>query len=382
MANKKSKLKIVLVTAAALLLLPTVVIYTKAAIENQPQVEQKAESSVVRPKVTVIPVTAQSHQATITAFGEVMATDELLLTSEVRGRVVWRNPKFEKGNQLKKGEVLIKLDKTEYQAAVAQAQHELANADLALQQEQRQSQQAVKDWQRSGLKQQPSDLLLRKPQLKAAEARYQSALAALKQAKRNLGLTELTVAFDAVVISRQVAMASYVNIGDQLATLRSVEQAEITVALSQQQWQLLPDEVEGSSAELVTAGANWTGYIQRLADQVDTRTRLRELAIRVDQPLQQTQPLLTGEFVDAVIKGKTIDNIFAVPASALTADGYLWFSDNNVLKRQKAQSLFSYNGTLFIEQQQLPQQINLVHKPMASYLPGMQVSAVFAEGNE
>jgi membrane fusion protein, multidrug efflux system len=380
----KQRWKSILFTLLALTSIPLAVMYTEQAISNQPQPEQY-EEAVVAPRVTVLPLTTGQYQSVIQAYGEVKPVDQINLSSEISGRVIWRNPKFTDGGRVKKGEALIRLDDTDFQAALASAKQALAEAELAVQQEERQRRLAQRDWQRSGLADKPSALLLREPQLKVAKAQYQAAKTVLTQAQRNLALTRLKAPFSAVVLDRSVARGSYVEQGMRLATLQASDEAEISLALSANQWQLLPAKLVGLKVQLYSRDGqamSWRGRVQRLTATVDQRTRLRSLVVTVKRPLDKKQPLLFGSFVSAEIKGLKISNLFALPASALTADGYIWRVKAGQLQRQRRTPLFSQAGHLFVRQEDLPPQIQLVRKPMASYLPGMQVSAYIEGENQ
>ncbi|WP_315980448.1 hypothetical protein [Aliamphritea spongicola] len=86
----------------------------------------------------MLPVTAATYRSQIQAFGEVQATDQISLKSEVSGKVIWRNPAFVSGGLVEKGTELIHIDPTGYKALLASARQTLAEAKLTLQQEQRQ----------------------------------------------------------------------------------------------------------------------------------------------------------------------------------------------------------------------------------------------------
>ena len=367
----------ILLTALALAAIPVSLSYTEHEISNQPKPEKQVQAIIAR-RVTVLRVKAGSYKSTIKAFGEVKAVDELSLSSEISGRVVWRKSKFVNGNRVKKGEVLIRLDDTEYKTALANAKQAVAEAKLALQLEKRQGQQAQRDWKRSGIKEKPSALLMRTPQLEVAKARYEAAKAVLVQAKRNLAQAQLKAPFAAVVLERDVAQGSYIEAGTKLATLRASDKAEISLALSADEWQQLPRNPVGMQVKLHSrdqTGVFWNGKVQRLAAVVDPRTRLRTLVVSVNKPLNLSKPLLFGSFVSAEIKGSWVSNLFAIPASALTADGYIWLVRNKELRRYRVKPKFSHSGKFFIRRGKLPKRILLVRKPMSSYLPGMKVSA-------
>lgn len=374
----KQRKRLIMITVASLVTVPSAISYTAYAIQNQPEPE-KVNRINVAPRVTVIPVVSGDYHSQIEAFGEVSAVDEIDLSSETSGRVIWINPKFTVGGWIKEGEEIIHIEATQYRTQLANAEKNLSEAALTLKQEQQQKRQALQDWRRSGIKEKPSPLALRDPQLKVANSKYTAAKAAVEEAKHNLVKTRLTTPFDSVVLERRVALGSYVSQAAPVAKLQSTHQAEVKLALTAEQWQLLPTNPIDKPVTLIDSrqpNVNWQGKVQRLDNNIDSITRLRNLIVTVDQPLDQPQPLLFGSFVKASFNGSKVSKLFALPNTALSADGYLWYATDNRLQRSKPHVVFSHSNKLFVSQGELPHKINLVHKPLSTYLTGMKVQAV------
>ncbi|WP_028468597.1 efflux RND transporter periplasmic adaptor subunit [Neptunomonas japonica] len=374
MKQKKRRYHILL-TTIALVSIPLAIGYTNYAISIQNEPEQ-SEAQIAVPRVSVIQLNSAAHQGVVTSYAEVRASDEISLSSLVSGRVTWRSQRFTNGQQVIKGDALLRLDDTEYREALAIAHQNLAEANLDLQKEKQQQRQAKTDWQRSGLSERPSALALRKPQLKLAQARYKAAKSSLIHARRNFAETTIKAPFSGVVINRNAALGSYVEAGNTLSTLRGSAEAEMVLTLSASQWQQLPQDLSATVVQLHNPDqpeSHWEGRISPLSAAIDPSTRQRSLTIHVKNPLAQQPPLLSGSFISARIKGHSIDNLFEIPSTSLTADGYIWSITNDRLQRHKSQPLFSANGKLYIPQKQLPEQIALVVKPLASYLPDMEV---------
>lgn len=380
--SKNSRWQPILLTTLALATIPVALFYTDYAISTQP-LPEKQEEKLIAPRVSVQLLTAGSYQSRMQAFGEVKAVDEISLSSQVAGSVVWRNDRFVVGGRVRQGESLIRLDDTDYRRALATAKQALAEAGLALQQEERQQQQAKQDWQRAGIKEKPSALVMREPQLKVAKARYRAAKAALVQAQRDLAQTQVKAPFDAVVVSRQVGQGSYLDVASPVANLRASQQAEVTLALAAAQWQQLPADPIGQIVTLASRdrpGVTWQGKVARLAASIDANTRLRTLVVTVDKPLDQPQPLLFGSFVSVQLQGAKVDDLFALPTAALTADGYIWHVVDNRLQRVQKAPVFSRDGQIFVRRDTLPTEVILVRKPMSGYLNGMEVQPAFEGG--
>lgn len=367
--------KIISVTVAALISLPAAVFYTNYAISNQTAPEQD-EQVVNIPKVSTVNVTSKQYSSNFELLGEVSAVDQIQLSSEVSGKVIWRNPRFAIGGRINAGEELIHIDPISYQVALANAKQALAQANLTLKQEKRQKAQALKDWKRSGLKAKPSSLLLREPQLAVAYASYHSAKATLEQAKRDLAQTKIVAPFDAIVLERPVGLGSYLQQGSATATLRASSSAEISLPLQTAQWSQLPYNPVGLKVELTQddqPGVKWQGSVQRLSQNINSETRLRNLIVVVHNPLDQPSPLLFGSFVRAKVTGRPVNDLLAIPSTALTPQGYLWFVKDNKLQRTKRQPLFNNGATVYIAAKELKNSVQVVRKPLSSYLPGMQV---------
>ena len=75
----------------------------------------------------------------------------------------------------------------------------------------------------------------------------------------------------------------------------------------------------------VENGQNWSGRILRLEQHLDDTTRQRALIIAVDRPLDLDTPLLPGTFVKALIKGRSVDNLWKLPSAALSQRGEIWY---------------------------------------------------------
>ena len=193
------------------------------------------------PVVSVTEVAPMSHQASVTAYGEVQSRNQLSLTSQVSGQITYLSPKFLTGKTFEKGELLAKIEPIVYEQALADAKSNLADARLALAQEELNSTQAAQEWLQSGLAgESPSDLVLRKPQLAAARAKYAMASKAVAKAEYDLTQTQIIAPFDALVVSRAVQVGSNVQSGTSLGDLHDIGLFEVALPLSLQQWQLLP----------------------------------------------------------------------------------------------------------------------------------------------
>ena len=261
----------------------TLVIFKPDAAEVTPQ----------RPiaSVEVIAVQPQSVQLTVSSQGTLLPTVETDLIAEVSGRVIKVSDSFRIGNHFRKGDSLIKIDPADYEAAAANASAGLADAKLALAQEQAQSEQAAADWQALG-DGKASDLTLRKPQLAQAEARIASAEAKLKRAQRDLARSEIIAPYDGIVLSKQVDLGQFVTASpsNPLGRIYATGSAEIRLPITEKEATLLDQRTKHQRFVRLTHGTgehNLIAPLIRVEDNVDPSSRLLYVVARVQAPIRR-----------------------------------------------------------------------------------------------
>ena len=357
--------------------------------------QQKTPPPKVVPQYPVVSVTAVaaiSQRAEVTAYGEVKSRNQLALTSQVSGQITYLSDKFLTGNTFKKGELLAEIEPIVYQQALANAQANLADAELALAQEQLNSRQAEEEWQQSGLAgEQASDLVLRKPQLAAAKAKYAMSLKEVEKAQYDLAQTKLRAPFDALVVSKQVQVGSNVQTGTTLADLYDISLFEVALPLSAQQWQLLPktkndsQQITAIEVQLTDESTQqqWPAVVDRVEQHIDSQSRQRSLVAVVKQPIALAQPLFPGSFVKANIHGEQIEQLWQLPASALVDSNKVWqVNDDGLLDYLSINVMFSQNNAVYvqpIDKNVTGKTVNIVNRPLASYLKNMKVEAKVEE---
>lgn len=170
----------------ALIILAASILYTRQLIAEQADNRRPPQTiQAQRPDVAVLTVAGATYNAKIHGYGDAQTHYSLTLTAQTNGHVTRQSTQLESGCQVKKGDVLIQLEDSDYQSAVADAGSELASARLSFLKEQREANQAQAEWHASGLSGEPdSDLVLHKPQLDAAKAAVAKAEAALASAEQ------------------------------------------------------------------------------------------------------------------------------------------------------------------------------------------------------
>lgn len=378
-------LKTLIITALVLAMIPLAITYNKFASANRNLAPKNTKpAKVVYPEVGVWSVEADNYQASVIGFGEAQAKFQLTLVAEVSGKITQLSDQFASGFSIENQALLAKVDATNYQQALATAKVNLAEAKLALLEEENQVAQAKLEWEQSGFEGIPdSALVLREPYLTAAQTKVEQAISQVQVAQQDLEKTQVRAPFDAIIVNRNVQLGSYVQQGAEIATLYSKDKLEIAIPLSANEWRLLPN-LESLNTEpwLVTLSSQennqqWQARVERTTSHIDTSSRQRSIIVVVDNPLNQPQPLYPGTFVKAQIEGKTLTGLWKVPASAISQNNTLWLVDNKqVLKEVPAKVLFSAHKFSYVQPPEGEASADVVIRPLNTYLVGMQVTAI------
>jgi RND family efflux transporter MFP subunit len=294
----------------------------------------------VRPLVQVEPVASDDHQVIINSYGEVKPLESTLLASQVAGEVTSWHPNFVAGGIVARGEVLFTIEKDNYEAAVLQAEASLASAQAALIEEQAQA-KVAEDEARRYPERERTDLFLRKPQVLSAQAAVKSAQAALKRAERDLARCEVKAPYDALVISREIGVGQYINVGSQVAEINNIESAEIIVPIAGFDSVFLPKRLKGVKATIINKGLNSftrEAEIDRDLGVVDNATRMSNLVVRVDDPYglkHDVQPIKFGAYVQVSFAGATLQNIYRLPQSLVNNQTVWIVNGENKLEPRK-----------------------------------------------
>ena len=305
---------------------------------SQKKLEKKGLSGE---PVVAHPLKLKDYQITLTSRGVAEAGEELTLTSDIEGKVIEISNKFTVGSVVKKGTILLKVDDSDLQDNLIVAKARVAQAEASLAQELVRAEQALINWDELGYEEAPSDLVLRKPQMRQEQAALDSAIAQVELAKRQLQRVNLIAPFDAIVAERTVSLGERANRGREIGRLISTDYSTISLAISAAEQHHLLEDIHGGKVTFQNAlirenSPEWSGYIQNREPEVDPTSKQLHLIARMVDPYslnqETTQTLPVGQPVTAKIQGKNLKNVYIVPKSALRGPNkiHIMDTDNNL----------------------------------------------------
>jgi RND family efflux transporter MFP subunit len=299
----------------------------RKSVENQPLL------------VEVVEVEPVSAQFMVRSQGVVRPATETILSAEVSGAIVEISPRFVAGGVFKAGDVLLRIDPTNYAVAVKQAEALVKQRQIEF----------------DGASKLRSQGYRAESEYASAAAALASAEAELVRARRNLERTAIRLPYEGIVRSKDADVGQFVNPGTRLGITFATDRAEVRLPLTDQDLAFvdLPyaSEIIASgeaSGPLVTLSAvqrgrqtQWPARIVRSEGVVDENSRVTYAVARVADPYRlhsDGDPLPVGTFVSASIEGNATDSLLRIPRYALRGSDQLLFVDeDNILRIRSVQ---------------------------------------------
>ena len=351
----------------SLLILLVGVIVTVVIFSTEPTAERGGATKKTAMLVDVIRAQKGSFRPTIRAMGTVEPSRDIILSPRVSGEILRRTEAFTPGGLVKKGEMLLQIDPSDYRNVLQQRKSDLRQAVADLNIEMGRQNVAQKDYQLldENLSQEQEELILRKPQLNAARSRVEAARAAVSQAELDLQRTTIEAPFDAQVLSRNVNMGSQVARGDNLGRLVGVETywVEATVPLSKLRWLTFPtDNSSKGSPVRVRNRSAWLqgeyreGYLYKLVGSLEDRTRMARVLVSVPDPLgyekqnQDVPALMIGSYVEANMQAREIRDVIRLDRSYVRDNETVWVMNDGKLHIRDVEIVFKDDQYAYIQQ--------------------------------
>ncbi|MCO1336194.1 hypothetical protein MO867_17835 [Microbulbifer sp. OS29] len=295
--------------------------------------------------VHALEVQEKQLRARAVAYGEVKPSTFLEANAEVSGRIVYTAPELERGNIIPAGSLVLKIDDTSYQLALAQAGSDLAANRANLQElevEETNSQRSLEIAERSlklgekelarkqklvskgtvsrstvdveeqnmlrlrqEVQNQASQLSLFPTRRKVIEAQIARSEAQVRDSKYNLERTQVILPFDARIGQVHVEENQYVAGNARLFDASGLAQVEIAAELpmvhvapllrnlrpgndSRPTSADLPRILLGLDARITLVGgpgdSEWQGRVVRLGGTLDSTSRTLSVVVAVDDP--------------------------------------------------------------------------------------------------
>jgi RND family efflux transporter MFP subunit len=357
------------------ILLPLIILLTTVALVwyifvSKPVAKRFDEKPSHKLRTEVMAPASEDYQVWVPSYGIIKPKTQSLVIAQVSGQVLKVSDRFREGAFFEAGEVLLEIDDADYQAQLTIAQAELRQAEFTLEDEKARSVMALNDWKKLGNTTPPPSLVAREPQMNSALSVMEASRAKVHQAQLNLNRTKVIAPFAGRVLNLDVNVGQVVNNGTTLGTVYAVDEVEVRLPLKQSDLVhlKLPESyrdlaTQASEAKIpvelmATMGGkthSWDGELVRVEGTIDAQTRQLYVVVVVKDPYKfredGTPPLKIGQFVNALIKAETLEDVVVLPRAAVSSANHINVISNDVLNRVPIEPLWMNDSHVVISNQ-------------------------------
>jgi len=362
-------------------------------LATKPTVAPEPPKEAVSP-VRAVAVTYSSYQPQLTLYGETTPGREVQLRSLVAGEVVETSSNLLDGGEVSEGEVLLRIDRFDYEVALDEAEAQIAETKARLKENEAQiraeqaalerareqleiarrdlaraerlvnrgalSEQTL-DQRRLTVSQRQDAVEQRQSTLTVQQARADQQRAALERlraskrtAERNLSNTVLTAPFDAYVDDPNAEVGRVVSTNDAVATLIDKTRIEVRVTLSDRQYGRIVRESGGVLGRSVQVrwyvGSEpfvYDAEIVRVGSRISAASGGVNVYARVDNPLEPT-PLRPGAFVEVRVPDIEYEDVVRLPQTALYNNDHVFVIADGRLERRDVEQVGGSDGNVLV----------------------------------
>ncbi len=352
--------------------------------QSEPTAEREAATRRTAAMVETITVDEGVYSPSITALGTVQAARDIVLSSRVNGQVLSVEESFTLGGRVQAGELLLRLDPSDYKQALVMRESEMLQVKAELAIEEGQQRVARREFELLGtdLDEVNRSLVLREPQIESLRAKLNAAEASVQRARIDLERTEIFAPFNGQILDRSAELGSQISAGDELARLVGTETYWViaTIPINKLRWIEFPNDNQGGAMTIISHSSAWQqgerreGRVKRLIGELDQRTRMARVIVEVPQPLgNDHQPeLILGSIVQVDIAATPLQGVIRLDRAYLRQDDTVWVMEDGKLRIREVAVLFSDAAYAYIGEGLDPGE-HVVTTSLATVVDGLDI---------
>lgn len=352
---------------------------------------EKQQVERTPPVVSFMEAQPKSTVMTVEAFGTVKARKQVIITAEVSGIINYIHPSFIGGGQIKKGELLIRIDQRSYrldresaQVKVKQAtvdiesleqdivnlkqDIELSKANMLLARKELERVKALSKNQfasktmldkaeqqylqaKIALQNLENRLVMTAPAMEQKKAAFSMAKVNFEKADLAFKKTRIVAPFDGWVIEKLLETGEYAVPGKPIGSIyeQGGLDVDISIPIEHMKW-IEPVLQNGQmpAAKISLPGSEnpqacvWPAKVARFKANIDEKTRTLAMTIEIGNETQGHEKgfnLKPGAFVKCCIDGAVYGKVFVVPRHLLKTGERLFIVNDSHLKIKPVQVL-------------------------------------------
>ena len=346
---------------------------SKKIIDSNPPPRKKAENTIK--DVYTIKVKNGPYQVQIPSKGVLQAYKRVRITARVRGVMQTITPLFKTGQEYRFGQILIKIEPSEFRANVISQRAALYNLITSILPDlQLDFPNAYNQWNEylNGF-----DLEKPVPKLPDMEEKVRlfvsgrgiiSSYYSLQNLENTLTFYEIKAPFNGVLVSTNVTEGSLIIPGQELGEFIAPGDYELMVALPKS---YVSKITKGATVKVKSIDTNqiYTGIVSRINAKVNIKTQSVEVYIRMSDAR-----LKEGMYMEAHINAIEFSNVFALDRGLLNGSKQIFIVKDNKLILRKV-SPIHFTETLAIING-LDDGEEIISQPLIGAYSGMEINPI------
>ena len=346
---------------------------SKTIIDSNPPPRKKAKNTLK--DVYTISVKNGPYQAQIPSKGVLQAYKRVRITARVQGIMQTINPLFKSGQEYRSGQILTKIEPSEYRANVISKRASLYNLITSILPDlQLDFPSAYGQWNNYLM---GFDLEKPVPSLPAMQEKVRlfisgrgiiSSYYSLQNLEKTLTFYEIKAPFNGVLVSANVTEGSLIRPGQDLGEFIAPGDYELMVALPKS---YISKINKGAPVKIKSIDTKklYTGIVSRINAKVNSKTQSVEVYIRI-----RDSGLKEGMYMEADINAMEFSNVFSLDRGLLNESLELFVVKDNILSLHKVNPIH-FTETLAIIRG-LDDGVEIIAQPIIGAYSGMEINPV------
>lgn len=367
----KARDVIIFLISAAIIVVSLI---SAGVLKNSKKPQNRNEVTASVKTVATLKVRNSDVQTTIPVTGKLVAEDRVEVYAEVNGGLKPQGKAFKEGNTFSKGDVLLRMDDTEFRMNILSQKSSLLNSFTQLLPDIKidfpesfeKWNSYLKDFTIEGALPALPEISNEKEKYFLASRNIFGQYYSIKSLEETLSKYTIRAPFNGVVVQSTIDPGTNVRVGQKLGEFISPSSYELEVAVNLKDIDLLKvgDVVELTSPDVA---GKWNGKIKRISKKLDDATQTVRVFVAVSGNGLKEGMYLAGEIEsDVIADAMEIDRKLLIDGEAvfIVNDGALSLRNVEVVKYGA--------GTVIVKG--LPEGADLLGSTLVGAYSGMPVS--------
>ncbi len=316
------------------------------------QPEKKNEEKIYR-YVKAIPVKYEDLKGEIISSGRVYSKSEVILSSEVSGKILSGRVPFKKGQRFRKGDLLLKIYAKEAGLSLKANKSSFLNIlagllpDLKID-----FPDNYENWYNffesididKDLPEMPK-ITSTKEKVFLSSRNILSSYYNIKSAESNYKKHFIFAPFNGSITNVMVEVGGFAGMGTRLGNIINTEELELEVplALEEASW-----VKEGNKVKIFDEKElkHWKGTVIRKSGDLDIQTQSVSIFVKIIN--NQKNRLYKGQYLRAHFNTLVVKNVMEIPRNSVINTDEVYIVKNNILLKEKINVVKVNEKTVFI----------------------------------